>query len=254
MKRKIMRLVISCLMVLSVLLISCAPAVTEEEEAAPPEEEVVTEEEEVLPVTSTDRETLRSLIFEHDKLFGQAKKGTAKPTVTIDTDGYPVTRWNYHPNGAFDTVEKKRDDGHGWTTTAFRNRDPLITVHGRVHDRVGGGALRDAYEEIKRGDYDFTTNPVDVVFIRLFATEVEKMNTSTLQGMLANPTISTNDLAVMVGEGKYVGSGASLALVIGYTDTADPNDGNRIYACVIQRYSSGLPTKAYYYDDPNPTG
>ena len=74
----------------------------------------------------------------------------------------------------------------------------MIIVHGRVHNTVGGDALRDAYEEIKRGDYDFATNPVDVTFIRQFVREVKEMNTSTLQGMLANLTISTNDLAVLV--------------------------------------------------------
>lgn len=197
--------------------------------------------------TSTDSETLRNLIFEHDKLFRETKAAYdrgARPRSTVDKDGHLVTSWTYHPNGALDKIENKRDDGHGWTTTAFRNRDPLITVHGRV----GGDALRDAYEEIKRGDYDFTTNPVDVAFIRLFVGEAKEMNTSTLQGMLANPTVSTNDLAVMVGEGRHVGMGP--ALVIGYTDTADPNDGNSIYACVIQRYGSGIPTKAYYFDDP----
>jgi len=48
MRRKIVWLVVSCLMVLSLLMASCAPAVTEEEEVvAPPKEEkeVVTEEE-----------------------------------------------------------------------------------------------------------------------------------------------------------------------------------------------------------------
>jgi len=50
MKRKIMWVVASCLMVLSLILSSCAPAVTEEEETiAPAEEEVATEEEEALP-------------------------------------------------------------------------------------------------------------------------------------------------------------------------------------------------------------
>ena len=47
MKKKIVWLILSGLMVLSLLLASCAPAVTEEEEVVPPEEEkeVVTEEE-----------------------------------------------------------------------------------------------------------------------------------------------------------------------------------------------------------------
>ncbi len=53
MKKKTVWLILSCLMVLSLLMVSCAPAVTEEEEViAPPEEEVVVpppeEEEEVV--------------------------------------------------------------------------------------------------------------------------------------------------------------------------------------------------------------
>ena len=45
MKKKIVWLVVSCLMVAALVLTSCAPAVTEEEEVVTEEEEVVTEEE-----------------------------------------------------------------------------------------------------------------------------------------------------------------------------------------------------------------
>jgi len=50
MKKKTVWLVVSCLMVLSLVLASCAPAVEEEEEVVTPQEEEVTapEEEEVV--------------------------------------------------------------------------------------------------------------------------------------------------------------------------------------------------------------
>jgi len=200
-------------------------------------------------ITHTDRETLENLIIEHNKLFKEteeASKKGAKPHYTKDEHGNVVTRWNSHPNGAFDTVEKKRDDGHGWTTTAYRNGKPLITVYGKV----GGDTLRDAYNEITGGVYGFTKNQANVAFIRLYVWQVEGLNISTLQRILANPTISTDDLADMVGKANNPGSGAHPAMVIGYTDTADPNDGNRIYASVRLRFSIGLPFKFYYFEDP----
>ena len=59
MTKKIVWLVVSCLMVIALLLVSCAPAVTEGEEATPSEEEVVTEEEAPAPgeeETATEEE------------------------------------------------------------------------------------------------------------------------------------------------------------------------------------------------------
>jgi ABC-type transport system substrate-binding protein len=62
MKKKIVWVVVSCLMVVALVLASCGPAVTEEEEVTPTEEEVTPTKEEVTPteeeVTPTEEEVV----------------------------------------------------------------------------------------------------------------------------------------------------------------------------------------------------
>ncbi len=63
MNKKIVWLVVSCLMALSLVLASCAPAVVEEEEEViPEEEEVIPEEEEVIPEKEMVRDSLGRLV------------------------------------------------------------------------------------------------------------------------------------------------------------------------------------------------
>ena len=201
--------------------------------------------------TSTDRARLENLIYEHNELFKRTEEDRQKgrkPTYTENKQGDVVTRWKYLPIGALDTIEKKTGDE--WTTTAYRKGYPSITVYGKAD----GDTLRDAYDEITGGVYDFTKNQANVAFIRLYVRQVKGMEISTLQRMLANPTISTDDLAAVLGVAKKAGVGAVPAMVIGYTDTANPNDGNAIYASIIRTFFYGDLYKRYYFDDPNPAG
>ena len=275
MTKRIVWLVVSCLMVAALLLATCAPAVVEheeevarpeeeeevvtEEEAAPeeevvaeeeaaPEEEVVTEEEVAPTTTSTDTVRLQNLVLLHDELFKRTEEDYQegrKPISTTDEQGNVVTRWNFFA-GVLETVEKKMGDD--WTTTAYRSRRPLITVYGKADV----DALRDAYDEIIGDAYDFTENRANVAFILLYVSQGEWMNVSALQRMLANPTISTEHLADILEE--VTGRPAAAAMVIGYTNTTNPNDGNRIYASIIWMFSYGILGQQHYFDDPNPTG
>jgi len=199
--------------------------------------------------TSTDRARLENLIYEHNELFKRTEEDRQKgrkPTYTENKQGDVVTRWKYLPIGALDTIEKKTGDE--WTTTAYRKGYPSITVYGKAD----GDTLRDAYDEITGDAYDFTENQANVAFIRLYVSRVEGMNVSTLQRMLANPTISTDHLADILE--KVAGHGAHPAMVIGYTNTTNPNDGNRIYASIIWMFSYAILGQQHYFDDPNPTG
>ncbi|HID92451.1 MAG TPA: hypothetical protein EYP60_00010 [bacterium (Candidatus Stahlbacteria)] len=239
-RRRIISLFIIELLILAVMMLSGCDDETSE---------ITKEETTEITSPSTDRETLKSLIIEHEELFKKTKEDYDKgkrPGVTKDEQGNIVTRWNYLPNGALDTVQKKREDEHGWTTTAYRFGRPLITAYGKVD----GDTLRNAYDEITGGSYDFTENQVDVAFIRLYVDQVKEINISTLQGMLANPTISDDDLAPLLGKANNPGFGGHPAMVIGYTNTANPNDGNRVYASIIWKYFLGLPQKVYYFDEP----
>lgn len=95
MKRKIMRLVISCLMVLSVLLISCAPAVVEQDEASAP---LVEEEKVELPTKEVPvSEETRTWYVDDDKVeYPNADRRMIQHVVDLASDGdtiivYPGT-------------------------------------------------------------------------------------------------------------------------------------------------------------------
>ena len=72
MKKKIVWLAVSCLMVLSLVLASCAPAVEEEEEVTAPEEEEVVVEEEVAPAPET-------VTFPDENLEAAVRDALGKP-------------------------------------------------------------------------------------------------------------------------------------------------------------------------------
>ena len=91
MKKKIVWLVVSCLMVLSLVLASCAPAVVEEEEVVTPvveEEEVV--EEEVAPVGPVMVRNTAGKMQEMPQYGGYITVGSTYPVIGFDP-AYTVT-------------------------------------------------------------------------------------------------------------------------------------------------------------------
>ena len=91
MKRKIVRVAVSCLTVVALLLVSCAPAVTQERQPAPEEEELVPEKEESTPEVEEPVSEEEEPAPEEEEPVSEEEESTPEVEETVPEEEEPVS-------------------------------------------------------------------------------------------------------------------------------------------------------------------
>ncbi len=171
-----------------------------------------------------------------DNYYDMKQMGV-RPTKQSDSSGSVVASYIYS-GGRMDCFMNKGADGN-WMTTAYNKYDfPMISGHGKLD----GDSLREAYEQITDGTYDFDKNNADVACIYFYVHEIKRMDTAMLRTIINNPEITDDQINELKGKAEKLYD-AMIGMTVGYTTIATEAESFKTYGTVIVVNNS-----AYYHD------